>query len=1152
MRSLPCTLRAWALAGLFGLSLSSNVFAQRNLTQIPPPDPELERKTFQVADGFEVNLFAADPQLDKPIAMSWDAAGRLWVVSSSVYPQIAPGQAATDRVLVLEDTDQDGRADKTTVFADGLLIPTGIEPTHNGAYVANSTELLHLVDTDGDLRADERRVVLSGFGTEDTHHIIHTFRWGPEGRLYFNQSVYIHSHVETPFGPRRLGAGGIWQLRPSTQQLEVYCRGMWNSWGHQFDPWGQSFATDGAGSEGIHFVILNAVFAAVPGTSRRFYGLNPGHPKYCALELVGGSHLPPDWQGNAITNDFRANRVCRFAITDDGAGFSAKQLPDLIRSTHVAFRPVDVKQGPDGAIYIADWYNPIIQHGEVDFRDPRRDHVHGRIWRVTAKGRPLAKRVPLVGAAPAELLRHLESTEPWVRQYAKRQLAETQDGTVLDALRAWEKGLSPRDANFEHHRLEALWVHQSFDDVAEPLLRDVLESPEPRARAAAIRVLTDWKDRLDDPLKLLAKLIRDEHPRVRLEAVRALGKFHTAEAMSLALHALDQRVDNFLDYALYLTANELAPVWLPEVQAGRLTLGEDPKHLEFALASVSSTQIVDPLLKLVQSGKLSPERQTRLLTLLAGVGGPEPLRYLFTQALAEDQTADRRLALLQALTEAATNRQVRPSGDLQGLQKFWKEQHEPLRAAALRLASVWKLESVRPALLETAQDPQTSAALRQTALVGLATLSGPLTSETFTKLSAEDRPTALRLAALTAWAQLDPPAAAPRAVALLSQWKNSADDPSELFAAFVQKKNGPPALTKALKDQRLPSEVAKIGIRVARATGREPAELLQALQAAAGLGATARVWSPAELQALSAEVLATGDPLRGETVFRRRDMNCLKCHAIGGAGGQVGPDIASLGAAAPVDYLVDSLIDPNKAIKENYNALVVATTEGKVLTGVKVRQTDRDLVLRDAEDREISIPLKSIDEQAPGKSLMPVGLTDTLTHRELVDLLRFLSQLGKVGDFSVDRRALNRRWQVLEDLEENRFPLRRMGFGTAASAEAALLWSSNYSRVSGQLPLEELPALKIFNDAPLTSFVRCQIQVTTGGRVQLQCNSPAGLQLWVDGQPAEVKATSAWNLEPGLHTLTFAIDRQARTEPLQLELIDDPQSPARARWQGGK
>ncbi|MGH7129624.1 MAG: PVC-type heme-binding CxxCH protein, partial [Planctomycetaceae bacterium] len=378
-----------------------------------PPDPELERQTFQLPEGFEVNLYAADPQIAKPIQINFDERGRLWLVSSSVYPHIKPGQVANDKVLILEDPDGDGVSDSTTVFADGLLIPTGVLPGDGGAYVANSTELLHFRDTDGDGQADVRRTVLAGFGTEDTHHLLHTLRWGPDGRLYMNQSIYIHSHVETPHGVVRLNGGGTWRFRPEAMKLEVFARGWINHWGLHFDDHGQTFVTDGAGGEGINFVVPGAAYPTAVGVERILHGLNPGSPKYCGLEIVSGRHLPEDWQGNAITCDFRGHRVCRFVLSEDGSAFAARQEVDLIKSDHVAFRPVDVKMGPDGAIYIADWYNPIIQHGEVDFRDPRRDHTHGRIWRITCKDRPLVERPQIADASIETLLDFLKSPEGW-------------------------------------------------------------------------------------------------------------------------------------------------------------------------------------------------------------------------------------------------------------------------------------------------------------------------------------------------------------------------------------------------------------------------------------------------------------------------------------------------------------------------------------------------------------------------------------------------------------------------------------------------------------------------------------------------------------------------------------------------------------------
>ena len=260
-------------------------------------------------------------------------------------------------------------------------------PGDGGAYVVDSTDLLHLSDTNGDGKADKREVVLSGFGTEDTHHMVHALRWGPDGLLYFNQSVYIHSHIETPHGVRTLNGSGTWQFRPATRDLNVFCRGLWNPWGIAWDRCGATFETDGAGGEGINYTFPGAAFATAVGVTRVLQGLNPGTPKDCGLEILSGRHMPDDWQGNLITNDFRGHRVCRYVVTPEGSGYTSKEMPELIKTNHPAFRPIDVKMGPDGALYIADWYNPIIQHGEVDFRDPRRDVTHGRIWRVTAKGR---------------------------------------------------------------------------------------------------------------------------------------------------------------------------------------------------------------------------------------------------------------------------------------------------------------------------------------------------------------------------------------------------------------------------------------------------------------------------------------------------------------------------------------------------------------------------------------------------------------------------------------------------------------------------------------------------------------------------------------------------------------------------------------------
>ena len=1149
------------------LLLLSQVFAQRD-ARVPDPDPELERRSFQVAEGFEVNLFAADPLLAKPIQMNFDAAGRLWVACSEAYPQVKPGQKANDKVVVLEDANGDGKADRTTVFADSLLIPTGLEPGDGGVYVADSTDLVHLQDTDGDGKADRRRVLLSGFGTEDTHHLLHTLRWGPDGMLYMNQSIYIHSHIETPYGVRRLNGGGIWQYRPETHRLEVLARGFVNPWGHQFDRWGQQFVTDGAYGEGINYLMPGAWYVTAVGAARTLPGMNPGSPKHCGLEILSGRHLPEAWRGNLVTNDFRGHRVCRFVLSEDGSGFASREQPELIKTTHAGFRPIDVKMGPDGAIYLADWYNPIIQHGEVDFRDPRRDLTRGRIWRVTAKGRPLVPRPKLVGASTADLLAALTVPEDWTRHHAKRLLKE-RGVRVLPELTDWA---AQRDTNIpehEHHLLEALWTYQALDVVEPRLLAQLLAAREPRIRAAAARVLGTWHNRIPEALDWLAKRAVDDHPRVRLEAVRSLSRIPQARAAEVALRSLDRPVDRFLEYGLWLTLRELEPHWLPALRAGNWEAAERLPHLLFALQAVGSPAVVPPLVELLQRGKVPGEHEEGVLQLVASLGGPSELALLLEHALNEDKNDEQRAKLLLTLTQAARERQQRPSGDLTRVGPLLEAKDGRVQAAALRLAGAWRLESLRPRLFQSASQAYTPLAVRLAAIDGLAMLGGAASIRELEQLTAYPeilsvrsmavvvfRPFAVRQAAVVALTSLDLAAAARLAAEVLTTPQQPDHDPTEMVAAFVQRKGGTAALAAALADKSLFPDVAKRALRAARSAGKPDPVLTAALTKAGGLAARPSAITPEQLKQLIADVPTHGDAARGEAIYHRKDQQCLKCHAIAGAGGRVGPDLVSIGASAQVDYLIESLLMPNKAIKEGYHSLVVATKDGRVHTGIPVRQSARELVLRDAEDREVTILTASIEEKANGPSLMPDGLADTLTRGELLDLVRFLSELGKVGSYAVGRAEVVRRWQVLEATPEARQVLQRTGFAAAAEPGSTLPWTPAYSWVNGSLTLDSVPKLALRKQLSVGTdhrgFVRCQLEVTAAGMVKLLLNDPKGLSLWIDGRPHEALAEILVELKPGIRTVTFALDLDRRNTGLRCELQEILGSTARVRVVGGK
>ncbi len=1137
------------------IALASPVWAQRNLKDIPNPDPEIERESFILGDGYEVNLFASDPQFAKPIHMNFDAQGRLWIASSEVYPHIKPGQKATDKIIVLEDKDGDGVAETRHVFVDNLLIPTGVAPTKNGCYVANSTELVYFEDLDGDMRADKRTVILSGFGTEDTHHLLHSLRWGPDGCLYMNQSIYIHSHVETPYGVMRMNGGGIWRFRPETMKLDVFCLGFVNPWGHHFDSWGQSFATDGAFGEGINYVFPGSVFTHSPGEPRRLRGLNPGSPKHCSLEIISGRHFPDAMQGNMITNDFRANRVCRFVVTPDGSGYASRQETEIIKTKHVAFRPIDVKMGSDGALYIADWYNPIIQHGEVDFRDPRRDHVHGRIWRVTAKDRKTIPRTEIASAEIKDLLDLLNAPENWVRLHAKLELKRRDHDEVAAALTAWLSELDPQATSYDHQRLEAMWLLQCLNRSHEPMLASLLQSPDHRTRAAAMRVVGWRQKELDSSLQYMTAGVHDDHPQVRLEAVRALALRQRRDAAEIAMLALNKPMDRFLDFALWRTMRELKEHWLPALKQGEVMFGGDVNQLTFAVQAADAPGVVAPLVQIVRQGELNSERRVAALNLIAGLGSPQDLQFVFEQALDSQGNYNdaQRTHLMNALGDANLRRKVKPAGDLTRLRNAISSDTPSLAVAAIRAAGIWKLESMREALAKRAGGADGDDTVRFATYEALARLGGPQSLETLSKIATSDTSAVHQQRAVTALAQVAPRRAANVAVQILSRAQKGDQRVAKMIQEFLGRKNGPTLLAEALADKQLDSEVAKVVLQGAYAATNASPDLIKAIQKAGNLQAAGWKLTPEFVAEIVESVATTGDPALGEVIYRRERMQCLNCHAIGGAGGLVGPDLVSIGASAPVDYLVESLIDPNKKVKENYHSVVIQTDEGQVITGIPIRQSDRELTLRNVDDKQVVVPLDSIEAKRDGRSLMPNGLVDSLTREELVHLVTFLSKLGKVGDYAVSKTPTLRTWQALAHTREANHRIRRTSFDIVTTDDPALTWRPVYSQVNGTLPLGDLPQFDpITQENAHTSFVRGQIEISTPGKLVFNLSDPNGLTLWVDGTPTGIAPKVEVELKQGLHTIHLAVNHKQRQTPIHVTVSQPNQSPAQFRLVSGK
>lgn len=1122
----------------------------------PQPKPQ-----FTVAEGFEVTLWAENPLLAKPIQMNFDPAGRLWIASSEVYPQVEPGQAAHDKIIVLEDTTGGGKADKATVFADGLLIPTGVIPGDGGVYVAQSTELLFLKDTDGDGKADQRRVVLSGFGTEDTHHNLHTLRWGHDGRLWMNQSIYTRTETETPHGVFRLRSGGVMALRTGTLEIDTLYRGWVNSWGHQFDAFGQSFATDGAGGAGINWAMPGGMYFTYARARRILPSVSPGsYPKFASLDIVHSPHFPDDWQGDAITCDFRAHRVARFKLSEQGAAYTAKEMPELLRTSDVTFRPIDARFGPDGALYIADWSNPIIQHGEVDFRDPRRDHEHGRVWRVRWKGKPLQTQRDWTRAESPVLLGELLSPNGFNRAQANRVLTE-RGSRILPDLDRWSRGQTSEPA-----LLQALWMYQAIDRPNPPLLRRLLSAQDARVRAAAVRVLGEWAPQpaLTDPfrltdgsgstllpvtvrppsidkneaIQLLGQAAADSHLRVKVEAVRALARIPDLRSVEIVLGLIDSMAsDSFLEYALWLSINDLSRVWLASLESGAWKMDGRQKQLEFALKSIEPAQASLVLNRLTTSNPLPADGSGPWIELIGQAGDARQLARLFQQVLSKgfhDNAAPRALG---ALAEAARLRNSKPEGSLDGLSTLLQSSPEPIRIAAIRLAGRWKQMSAGGVLAALAGGESTPLETRQVAVDALREMGGSEGIGLLRQVFSQSSSAPVRRSSAIALASLGLQNALPQVIEMLGATTQE-QDAIQLWRQLLTIRGAGPVLAKGLPPSGLPEAVAKAGLRVAREGGRKEPELILALAQTAGSTPEEKVLSARELQEWAATAMSKGDAHRGEFIYRRPELGCITCHSIGGAGGKVGPDMTSIGASAPPDYLIESLLYPNAKIKEGYHSVRVDTIDDQELSGILVRDTANELILRNAQNTEVSVAKNKIKARANGLSLMPSGLADPLSAEEKLDLFRFMAELGKAGAFDASKGGVARLWRL-----RGRVHTEDQAGADAPPARPVddRFWMPVFSLVDGRLPKSEMAPI-VENANRGTSAVglhaATQFQTSKSGPVLLKISGVSKVQSWINDKSMGTNPEIKVELPAGRHTLILRLDPRQLPDDLAVRSTD--------------
>jgi putative heme-binding domain-containing protein len=938
---------------------------------VAPQTPEEELASFKVAEGFEVNLFASERDgIVKPIQMRWDERGRLWVACAVSYPQIKPGEKANDYVLVCEDTDGDGRADKFHKFVEGLFMPSGIELGDGGIYVAQGTELLHFKDTDGDGRADAKRIVLGGFGTADSHQMINGLNWGFGGELWFTQGHHIYSRVETPFGVETLNRAGIWRWRPRTGHLDPFFQfssAGANCWGVFTTEYGQPFHKSGANS-GAWFCTPGLVRSSLAVNAQ---AMNLFHApiKQVGMEFLRSSHFPEEMQGRAVIGGYYANLLEWHTLKRENGVFRSERLPNLIETKNNVFRPVEVRNGPDGAIYLADWYNPIIGHYQASYRHPDRDKQHGRIWRVTMKGRPLAKRVDLGRLSVAGLLEHVDSPEGWAQYQAKRLLFGRATSEVVPALDAWVSGLAKDGLGAEYRRLQALALFEAHETVRPELLKRLLRAETPDVRAYATRVLSTWvrDGRLPEALGLLEVQVADDDALVRLEAVVAASYVADVRAAAIAARALDKDFNPYHQHALTKTLHVLNRVWAPEVDRGGTVFDRD-EHLLFALqngwvennpedfrslsgAAVAYRPSPNARAAAIMKAQVTknagnPERMLRWLRAFAGIASAEDVPFLM-------EHGSRDPSVLGAIKTA------KPDGAEHFVKMLFSDPSAPVRGHGARLAGLWKLGVLLDVLRPLADD------------------SHPFVREQ----------------AVGALLAIEPERGVEKALKLMGVAKDVREITGAM-GAILGRADTQALFVKALsKGDAVSPSAARLGLQALNLAGKADPRVAQALMGAAGMNTALPPYTKDYIGKVVKAAQTVGDAVEGKKVYEM--AGCATCHMPGAAQSRIGPDLSAISRGLPIDMIVTEVVWPGLNVKENFEAANVVLKDGSVVTGFKHTDTAEAIAVRELTGSIRTIKKSDAQSIKVGGTLMPEGLTGNLNETQLAHLIRYLSELGK-------------------------------------------------------------------------------------------------------------------------------------------------------------
>ena len=998
----------------------------------PALTPEEAQKKFKVPSPFEVRLFAAEPDVVNPVAMTWDERGRLWILELYEYPLGAPaGQKPRDRIKILEDTDNDGRADKVKVFADGLNLATGLLMGNGGVYVGQAPDLLFLEDTNGDDVADKRTVVLTGFGLHDRHELLNGFTWGPDGWLYMTHGVFTHSTVKIPEAttPGIEMTAAVARFHPQTKKFEIYADGTSNPWGVDFDKYGNAF---------VSACVIDHLFHMAPGGIYQRQGGLPGNPyayellpsivehkhhmaAYCGICVYQGDMFPEEYQGHVFMGNIHQNALNHDKLTPNGSSFKATAEPDFVTTSDGWFMPISEQVGPDGALWIGDWYDkyPCYQNAQADPEGVDRER--GRIWRVVynthAPGSPIPSRpekdMDLKKLKNRDLVKLLEHPNVWQRRTAERLLIEraqhnparTEQGQTVMGI----PDVMPALMDLVLHgktieaRLAALWTSTASPSLGSEMksidgaaIEDaLLNSGESALKAWNIRFLA-MAARNGNPstasnaLRKIEMLASDNDPAVRLAVATAcrlvvsgsltidsdintkapIGKIITKLIQSSA-----DAKDPLIPYMIWMASEPLVAANPEPGLKWMLEHGSDSMPLTGILARKAMRRICDT------GEREKMDKAVSFLTIMS-----ETDTKLAAQAL-------------DGLLEGQKAKPLLPTVDTSALFKVLANStSNDLKERGQQLGTLWGDAAATQKTLAAINDPKASNEDRLKAIEAAKQLKNATARDAMLKLVTEPNPEPLIIEGLRALSTIGGDTVGSE---LVNNWKKFT--PAERTAAvdvLVSRSVWTRELLNGLEDKKISPQDISASVARTLANSKNPNFAGRASQ----LLGRIRDLSADKLNIIAEKrkmVLASEPNIEhGHEVAKK---TCFVCHKLHGEGAEVGPDLTGVGRST-LDALLANVIDPNQIIGTGYENVFVETKDERSLSGRLIENSDTRIKLLSAGPKEETVAKSDIASmKISDSSVMPEGL-EQMPETDFRDLIWYILSPPQEGALTPERR----------------------------------------------------------------------------------------------------------------------------------------------------